>query len=134
MYMHENTFQTVRSSTDTPEQIQGSFQYITNDVFSEGTNSVNYSGDSMTSKVTAIFSASSTNNQDLAFYVSINGLPLNDSEGFVTTDSAGKAVNVVCQSVIDLSKDDEVSVMVENYTSTHNVTVENLSLNITSIH
>lgn len=134
VFMHDNTVETVINSVDTPEQVQGVFEYISNDGFSQGVNSITYSGNSMTAQAIAIFSADSTNNQELAFYISVNGNVVNDSEGFVTTDSGGKAVNIVSQTILDLKDGDDVSVMLENYTSTNNVTVDNLSINIISIH
>jgi hypothetical protein len=134
VYMHDNTTETVINTISTPEQVQGTFTYIVNDGFSQGTNSVTYSGDTMTCQAIAIFSLESGNAQDLAVYISKNGSIIEDSEGFVTTDAGGKAANVVSQTVIDLVNGDEVSVYVENYTSTANVTVDNLSINIISIH
>ena len=134
VFMHGNTVETIISEVDTPVQVQGAFEYAVNDGFSQGSNLIGYSGKNMTAKVIAVFSVDSSNNQDLAFYVSLNGSVVGDSEGFVTTGSGGKAVNVICQTVIDLTEGDEISVMIENYTSTHNVTVDNLSINIISIH
>ena len=134
VYMHDNTTETVINTTNTPETIGGAFEYSVNDGFSQGVNSITYSGESMTCQVIAIFSVDSVNNQDLAFYVSKNGTIIEDSEGFVTTDSGGKATNVVCQTIIDLVNLDEITLEAENYTSTHNITVDNLSLNIISIH
>jgi hypothetical protein len=134
VYMHDNTTETVITATDTPVEVQGTFEYVVNDGFSINTNSVTYSGESMTAQAIAIFSVESSNAQDLALYITRNGAVLGDSEGFVTTDSGGKATNVVCQTIIDLNNGDEISVAVENYTSTHNVTVDNLSMNVISIH
>tara|TARA_R110000868_G_scaffold199519_1_gene446136 strand:- start:30 stop:518 length:489 start_codon:yes stop_codon:yes gene_type:complete len=134
VYMHDNTTETVINTMSTPETIGGAFEYSVNDGFSQGVNSITYSGKSMTCQVIAIFSIESGNNQDLAFYVSKNGTIIEDSEGFVTTDSGGKATNVVCQTIIDLVNLDEITLEAENYTSTHNITVDNLSLNIISIH
>ena len=134
VYMHDNTVETVINTINTPETIGGAFEYSVNDGFSQGVNSITYSGKSMTCQVIAIFSVESGNNQDLAFYVSKNGTIIEDSEGFVTTDSGGKATNVVCQTIIDLVNLDEITLEAENYTSTDNITVDNLSLNIISIH
>lgn len=134
VYMHDNTTETVINTVSTPETISGNFSYSVNDGFAQGLNSVIYNGDSMTCQVIAVFSVESNNGQDLAFYISKNGAIVEDSEGFVTTDAGGKAANVVCQTVIDLVNLDEITLEVENYTSTHNVIVDNLSLNIISIH
>lgn len=134
VYMHDNTVETVILEVDTTVQVQGAFEYLINDGFSQGTNSIIYSGDSMTCQAIAVFSIESSNSQDLAVYITKNGVEIDDSEGFLTTDSGGKASNVVCQTVFELINGDEISVSVENYTSTHNVTVENLSVNIISIH
>ena len=134
VYMHDNTTETVINTINTPETIGGAFNYSVNDGFSQGTNSVTYSGESMTCQIISVLSVESSNSQDLAFYISKNGAIVENSEGFVTTDSGGKAASVVCQTVVDLVNSDEITLEVENYTSTHNVTVDNLSLNIISIH
>lgn len=134
VYMQDNTTETVISEVGTPVQVAGTFLYSVNDGFSEGSNSIIYSGQSMTARVVSVFSCSGHNAQDLAFYISINGSEVQDSEGFVTTDSGGKSNNVVCQTVLELANLDEISVLVENYTSTHNVTIDNMSINIMSIH
>tara|TARA_R110000851_G_scaffold186256_1_gene335556 strand:- start:39 stop:1361 length:1323 start_codon:yes stop_codon:yes gene_type:complete len=85
------------------------------------------------SKITAILSLTSGNNNDVAVYIAKNGVVIGASTTALTTSAGGRLDNATCQTLSALATDDYFEVWVENKTATVNITVEELSLVITEI-
>ena len=79
-------------------------------------------------KVTATLSLNSGNNNQVGVYIAKNGVALNESEIYVTTNSGGRAEAAVVQTLTQLTTNDYIEVFVENDTSTSNITVTDLNV------
>lgn len=79
-------------------------------------------------KVTATLSVSSGNNNQVGAYIAKNGTIIPESEIYGTTNSGGRAENIVIQTLVELTENDYIEIFVENETATTNITVTDLNV------
>lgn len=79
-------------------------------------------------KVTATLSLESGVNNQVGCYIAKNGTVLNESEVYGTTSGAGRAENIVIQTLVELSTNDYIEIFVENATAVNNILVTELNV------
>ena len=133
--MTGNSTATVISTTGTPVKVAGTTTNSSiTQKFTHTNNRATYAGAlSRLGKVTAVVSLNSGNNNQIGVYIAKNGVPIDESETYLTTNSGGRLENGECQTLANVEEGDYFEVWVENNTSTNNVTVEDLSLVIIDI-
>ena len=79
-------------------------------------------------KVTATASVSAGNNNQIGLYIAKNGVVLPESEIYGTTNSGGRAENIVIQTLVELENGDYIEIFAENDTSSASITVTDLNV------
>ena len=125
-YMRANTTATVIASIGTPVKVAGTTTaYGTIERFTHSDNRVTYVGAiPRTFLVLTTNSASSGNGDQVGFYVAKNGVTIDESETYITTNASGRLENGVCFAIVELSTNDYIEIFVENNDATNNVTDE----------
>lgn len=129
-YMNGNSTATVISTTGTPVKVAGTTtSSAVTSKFTNTDNRATYVG-ALTRyfKVVVTLSATSGNNNQVGVYIAKNGVVLDESEVYGTTSGSGRAENIVCQTLVQLTNGDYLEVWVENNAGTNNVTVTDLNL------
>lgn len=129
-YTNANLIPTVISNTNTPVKILGATSAsIITQKFTITDNRATYAG-SLTRlfKVTATISFTSGNNNQIGVYITKNGNELNESEVYVTANGAGRAENVTCQTIVQLSTNDYIELFIENNSIANNILVTNINV------
>lgn len=129
-YMNGNATATVISATATEYKISGTTTSgSATQKFTNTDNRSTYTG-ALTRffKVTATISVTSGNNNEIGLYIGKNGTVLPESEIYGTTNSGGRAENIVCQTLVELTNGDYIEIFCENNTSTSNVTATDLNV------
>lgn len=131
----QNATATVIGATGTPVKIAGTTTAASiNSKFDHAANRLTYTGAlDRAFLVTATASASSGNNNQIGFYVAVNGTVVDRSETYITANSSGRLENVTFKTIVSLSTDDYIETFVENNTATNNVTVEYMNITVTEI-
>ena len=128
-YMNGNATTTVISGIGTPVKALGTTtSSAITQKFTNTNNRATYTG-SLTRlfSVTITLSVESGNNNQIGGYIAKNGTLLNNSEVYGTTSGAGRAENIVIQTLVELSTNDYIECFVENGTSITNILVTNLN-------
>lgn len=128
-YMNGNAVPTVVSATNTTYKILGTTTSASiTQKFINTNNRATYIG-SLTRffKVTATLSLQSGNNNQIGCYIAKNGNVLNESEVYGTTNGAGRAENIVIQTLVELSTNDFIEIFGENATAINNILVTDLN-------
>lgn len=129
-YMNNNLISTPIVAENTPVKIQGAT--ISSSVTQKFTNTNNratYTGSSeRTFKVTGIASLTSGNNNQIGIYLAKNGVVLNETEQYLTTNGAGRLENVPFQGIVTLKDTEYVEAFIENNSALNPILVTNLNL------
>ncbi len=128
-YMNGNATTTTVSATNTPYKVLGTTTSATiTQKFTNTNNRATYVG-SLTRffKVTATLSLESGNNNQVGCYIAKNGTILTESEVYGTTSGAGRAENIVIQTLVELATNDYIEIFVENATAVNNILVTDLN-------
>lgn len=128
-YMNGNATTTTVSATNTAYKVLGTTTSASiTQKFTNTSNRATYVG-SLTRffKVTATLSLESGNNNQVGCYIAKNGTILNESEVYGTTSGAGRAENIVIQTLAELSTNDYIEIFVENATAVNNILVTDLN-------
>ena len=133
--MQNNATATVIGALSTPIKVAGTTVNSTlTQKFTHTNNRVTYTGAINESfKVNVNLSLSSGNNNEVGVYVAKNGVEIDESETYLTTNSGGKVENGFCQLITNLSQGDYIEVWVENATAINNITVEFLSVIVSKV-
>lgn len=78
--------------------------------------------------VTSTMSVTSGNNNQIGGYIAKNGTVIPSSEVYITTNGAGRAENLVIQTIVQLSQNDYIEIFIENSTAVTNITVSSLNV------
>lgn len=134
--MTGNATVTTISALSTPVKVAGTTTAsAVNQKFTHTSNRLTYTG-AITRDfyVSATVTLSSGNNNQVGVYVTKNGLTLDESETYLTTNTGGRVENGMVQTLVELSENDYIEIFVENNTSTTNVTVQDLNTVIRSVN
>ena len=85
-------------------------------------------------EITAVMSLSSGNNNQIGSYIAVNGTVVDESEMYTTTNGSGRAENVVCKAIVELSTSDTISMFVENNTGTGDITVTQMTVTVKTLN
>jgi len=135
-YMQGNATTTVITMAGVPIKVAGTTTEgsISQRFIVTTTNRATYDGEiDRNFKVAATLSLSSGNNNKIGIYIAKNGTVINESETYVTTNSAGRLENGVVQVLTNLEDSDYIEIFVENDTSATNILVEDLNVIIEAI-
>jgi len=134
-YMQNNATATV-ITVNVPTKVLGTTTASSiNQKFSHSNNRATYTGAiTRDFKVTIVASVTSGNTHQVGLYVAKNGTILTESETYATTSGAGRAENIVVQTILQLAQNDYVEAYVENETSSTNVTAEFLSVIVEALN
>lgn len=134
MYMQSNATATTISTTSTPVKVAGTTTSgPSTEKFSHTDNRLTYTGALVRRvRASAVCSFSAGSNNVVGIYLAKNGTVVADSKSKATANSGGRAENIVVQSVIDLSENDYLEIYAENDSSTTNITVEDMSVVVSS--
>lgn len=128
--MNGNVTPTVIAATNTPVKVAGTtLNSSISQRFTHTNNRATYIGS--TTRVFDIrvaLTLTSGNNNQVGCYVAKNGVEINDSEMYVTTNGSGKAENVVVQTLVSLNTNDFIELYTENNTSVTNIVVSDLNV------
>ena len=129
-YMNGNSTATVVSATSTEYKIAGTTTSANvTQKFTNTDNRATYIGAlNRYFKVTATISVTSGNNNQIGLYIAKNGVVLPESEIYGTTNSGGRAENIVCQTLVELTNGDYIEIFCENNTSITNITATDLNV------
>lgn len=132
MYVQNNATATTIGATSTPVKVAGTTTAGTeNQRFSHTSNRLTYTGAfSDVFKVTAVASFTSNNNNQIGFYLAVNGTADSTTGMYATANASGRFESLTIQGNLLLDPGDYVEVFVENNTATNNVTVTFLNVNI----
>jgi len=83
------------------------------------------------SSVVTITSLSS--NDQIGIYIAKNGVVIDSSETYVTTNASNRAENAYVQTVVELSTNDYIEIWVENNTDNSDLTVVNMNTLVKAI-
>jgi len=135
-YMHNNAAATTISAINTPVKAAGTTTEVaTSQRFTVTDNRAQYVGSIMRDfKITASVSLTSGNNNAIGVYIAKNGTEINESETYVTTSSAGRIENCICQVITTLADTDYIELFVENATATNNITVTDINLIVEALN
>jgi len=135
MYMQNNATATTIGATGTPVKVAGTTVVgPTTEKFTHTANRLTYAGAIQRRfRVSVVSSFSAGSNNEVGTYIAKNGSVVDDSETYATANSAGRLENVIAQTVVDLAENDYVEVFVENNTAATDITVEALSVIISSV-
>lgn len=128
---------TTISATSTPVKVAGTttLQSISQKFSSPSSNRATYIGAiTRNFKVSVEMSVSSGNGNQVGVYVAKNGTVIDESENYATTNAGGRAENIGCQTITNMSENDYIEIFVENATATNNITVSELSVIIESLN
>jgi len=135
--MNGNATETPIASASTPVKVEGTtIGQTVSQKFDVSTvsNRATYTGAlSKLGSIKAIVSLSSGNNNEIGVYISKNGVVVDESETYLTTNSGGRLENGICSLISNITTNDYFEVWVENISGTTNVTVEDLSLTIIDV-
>lgn len=136
MYMQGNATATDIITVATPIKIAGTtIAGANNQRFDHATNKLTYTGartrDFFVS-VTATLTAGGSNDE-YGFYIAKNGVEINESEQYVTANTAGRVESVALQAIIELSTTDYVEVFMENITDNSDGTISFMNAIITPV-
>lgn len=128
-YMNGNATATTIVATGTPVKVAGTTTTMSiSQRFTNTDNRATYSGEiARDFKILVSLTLTSGNNNQIGVYIAKNGVVLNDSEMYVTANTAGRVENAVCQALTMLSNGDYIEVFVENNSAIIDVTVSDLS-------
>jgi len=129
-YMNSNATVTTIGATGTPVKVLGTTTSspITRK-FTNTDNRATYVGAlNRFYKVTVAASVESGNNNQVGMYIAKNGTVLDESEVYATTNGAGRAENIVIQTLVALSNTDYIEIITENNTTTNDITVTDLNV------
>ena len=135
-YMQGNTTDTIISVSGTPVKVLGTTTNSTSTrKFTHSNNRLTYDG-SLTRRfaVTAIFSVSSGNNNQVSCYVSKNGVTIPESKQTITTNAGGRLENGVCKVITQLSTSDYIEVFTANETGTRDIVYESLTVELQALN
>lgn len=130
-YMFANTTLTTIPAINTEVKINGvTTPYSVNQKFSHTNNRLTYTG-SLTRafEITASisFRCPARSNRQVGLYVTINGVPINESEVYARTAAVGDMVNANILYVAELSTSDYVEIWIENADDSNDLLVENMN-------
>ena len=129
-HMNGNATTTVISSTNTPVKVEGATtSSAITQKFTNTDNRATYTG-ALTRifAVTATLSASSGNNNQVGSYISKNGITIDESEVYITTNGVGKFEGCAIHTLVELSTNDYIEIFIENNSSTTNISVTDLNI------
>lgn len=129
-HMNGNTTPTTISAINTEVKASGvTTSSPVTQKFTNTNNRATYTGAiSRDFKVTSVVSCLSGNNNQVGLYIAKNGVVIQESEVYITTNATGRAEGGVCQVITSLSQGDYVEVFLENSTATVDVTLSELNV------
>lgn len=132
-YMQSNGVATTILATSTPVKVSGTTTAGSiSQRFTATSNRATYTGAiSRNFKVTAVFSATSGNNNQLGFYIAKNGVVISESGSPITANSSGRLESGSCQTLTALVDTDYIEIFTENNTAITDITVSELSVILT---
>lgn len=134
--MTGNATATTIGATATPVKVAGTTvsQSVSSKFTNTTSNRTTYTGalDRLV-KVTAIVTLTSGNNNQIGVYIAKNGTVIDESETYLTANSAGRLENGAVQTLAQVSTNDYFEIFVENNTATTDITVEDMSVVVTEV-
>lgn len=130
-YMTNNATVTTIGAVSTPVKVAGTTTPISISQRFDNTtsNRSTYEGAiTRDFRVTAVFSLTSNNNNQVAAYIAKNGTVIAESVSNVTTNAGGRAESASIQAVVELVDTDYIEIWVENNTGANNITVTDLNV------
>lgn len=135
-YMNNNGTPTDIITANTPIKIAGTTTSNTiTQKFTNTNNRATYTGGLTrifdVSAIASVLSASS--NDQIGFYIAKNGVVIDSSESYLTTNSSNRAENIIVKAIVELSTNDYVEIWAENATDTSDIVVTDLNVIVKSI-
>lgn len=129
-YMTGNATATSIVATGTPVKAAGvTTEMSISQRFTHTDNRATYDGViARDFKVTVSSTITAGNGHQIGVYIAKNGVPLDDSETYITTNSGGRVENAYCQVITDLDDGDYLELWVGNNTNTTDITVVDMNL------
>ena len=136
-YMSDNATVTNIASSNTPVKIVGTT--TSNAITQKSTHTDNratYVGAIQRDfKVTSVLSVTSTSSNDqIGFYIAKNGVVIDESELYVTTNNNNRAESICIQTITSLNQNDYIEIWAENRTDSSNITVTFMNVVIESLN
>lgn len=130
MTMQGNATATVIAAPATPVKVAGTTTLgDLSQKFDHSNNRLTYTGaQARVLRVSVVAGLTSTAANRLGLMVAKNGAVVADSASYQTTDAAGLADSLYCQTVVELVAGDYLEVFASNSTAANNVTASSLSV------
>lgn len=136
-YMSDNATITNIVTVGTPVKIAGTttLNSITQK-FTHTNNRATYVGAIQRDfKVTAVLSITSTSSNDqIGFYIAKNGVVIDESELYVTTNNSNRAESICIQTITGMNQDDYIEIWAENRTDSSDITVTYMNVVIEGLN
>lgn len=136
-HMANNATLTDIITVNTPVKVAGTTTASSiNQRFTHSNNRVTYIGAITRSfRVSSVASVtSSSSNKQIGFYVAKNGVVIDESEMYMTTNTNSRAESIAIQTIITLSTNDYLEIYVENSTDATDITVTFLNTIVESLN
>lgn len=131
-YMNGNAVATTIAATGAPVKIAGvtTSAAVTSKFVNTDNRSTYIGSRTRLFKITATLSVSSGNGHQIGVYIAKNGVVIDDSEIYGTTNAGGRSENISVQTFTELSENDYIEIWCENNTAIVNVTATDLNVAI----
>lgn len=136
-YFNNNVTTTAITTQGVATKILGtSIANPINQKFTHSDNRLTYVGGLLRDfQITAIMTVEANQqNQEVGFYVTKNGIPLPDSEMYVSTDSRRLAENCAIHTITEMSPNDYIEIWIENNNDDTDLLVQSLNVIVKSLN
>lgn len=136
-HMANNATLTDIITINTPVKVAGTTTASSiNQRFTHSNNRVTYIGAITRSfRVASVASVTSSSaNKQIGFYVAKNGVVIDESEMYMTTNTNSRAESIAIQTIVTLSTNDYLEIYVENSTDATDITVTFLNTIVESLN
>jgi len=73
-------------------------------------------------------------NDKIGIYIALNGTVLPESEIYATANAAGRAENIVCQTIVNMVQNDYIEIFVENDSDADDIVVTDLNVIVEALN